>query len=525
MENPARYSVDQSENYELFREIHCFMMSMKFMLFAMRRDDECNVLDGLLTWLKGRNIHDISPTQASVMFCITQIHYLMFRLIEILDSSMNMGYRAKGMLGTTSGEPGQWIDNLHNFMSLIPFATELWSGVKTTEVCNYNMARHVANSIHARREMDLRNRWIEIIESWNFDPEFTQNDFFGNMWSPGECPDLDEDFLDHGIPRWLEQFPVGPQPFVEIKQKRKPDAKSMPRPGAASSSGGPVLRSASSSGGAVPPGTAPGAGNDRHQEDQSNVDFGSDAVKSLLRTAGIDNDNRWVLSQAPAGLKFTEWMRTTFDGTQVQGEYLEGSLGHSIPFTVLFPVPRNEAEVNNWEKYLRKITTLMLAWVEPQDFQLTFRNFHKKDFAAWLKLYAYLCARSQVLETELYPGARHLKALVRAANNPSKGLVTASKIIPPDTRNDNRHDIGPVSRVAGALIMLEWPFIGKSAKGASYYFIWSPRCRSGDGPMSRSIRSRRITCSTATRARPLWLMLNRLVRILQARAPRDTSCT
>ena len=200
----------------------------------------------MLAWLRGRDVHEATPSRASVMFGMTQIHYLLFRLAEILDEGMQGDYKMRGMLGVSEGEPYRWLVSMRKYTQLIPFSEELWKGIRTTEVCNYQVAAGVPTSIHARREIELRNRWIEILQAaLERDGSITRNEIYKVMQAPPQLPELDEDFYDHGLPKWYQKHKMGPEPFHSAG---RPQAQQMPR--ASGSSAG---------GGHVPPGSTSGA--------------------------------------------------------------------------------------------------------------------------------------------------------------------------------------------------------------------------------------------------------------------------
>ncbi|CAJ1385833.1 unnamed protein product [Effrenium voratum] len=477
--NPKRYTQDDigKNRALLFDMERALMMCYKILLFTLRRtkylDNKTDMVWLLRLWMKGHGIEDLNAKEATIMFCTAEIHYMFFRLAEVFDIRDDTFIECVGPLfGETLPEMDRIKSNLMEFLKMFPCGFEMWNAFKRgMGVCNYVFAANAPHSIHARNEKKLRRDWCEELEKWNDRvPPWNANKYYGVFKAPDRLPELDENFGAHGLPKWYIQHGAEwkePPPFESYRTRPAP--KPMPRSAHSASSG---------SGPAPAPdggrGTAPGVEISSDEENED-IDFGNDEMKALFMISGGKPDNRWKMAELPAGSAVERWQRKGINGNLVRGDVVRyASSWTFLPYKILFPVPIEKGKVNHWEKYLRKVTTCLLAWHEPEKYMQITKSYGKSDNAAWLKLYAYLCQQTSLLECEFHPGARQLKALVRAADNldnePMK-LKLAAKIQAPEHLCDCMDPpqmIDIAARKMGCVLMLDWPLRGKSNQGKVY---------------------------------------------------------
>ena len=147
---------------------------------------------------------------------------------------------------------------------------------------------------------------------------------------------------------------------------------------------------------------------------------------------------------------------------------IDANTGHPITQTMFGPYLA-EGRATYWERMLRSMC--ISNFEEKTSAAKIILSYVSKGNAAWLQLYAFLCAQTGCLITGRLPGAKAINALIQVEKYPDNAPGRLIKII-----NEQRR-----GRVGGAMIrdvmiqkksflVLDWPLRAVNAKGSTKTF-------------------------------------------------------
>ena len=96
---------------------------------------------------------------------------------------------------------------------------------------------------------------------------------------------------------------------------------------------------------------------------------------------------------------------------------IDNNTGCPIIQTVFGPCLAEGKNATYWECMLRCLTSSLLHFEEKTSAEKIILSYVGKGNAAWLQLYAFLCAQTGCLFTGRLPGAKAINALIQAEKN------------------------------------------------------------------------------------------------------------
>ena len=133
------------------------------------------------------------------------------------------------------------------------------------------------------------------------------------------------------------------------------------------------------------------------------------------------DDDRWVIINPTAGHDtYTSFEGgITLGGATVNVKFnIDNNTGYPILQTVFGPCLAEGKNATYWECMLRCLTSSLLHFEEKTSAEKIILSYVGKGNAAWLQLYAFLCAQTGCLFTGRLPGAKAINALIQAEKNP-----------------------------------------------------------------------------------------------------------
>ena len=129
------------------------------------------------------------------------------------------------------------------------------------------------------------------------------------------------------------------------------------------------------------------------------------------------DDDRWVIINPTAGHDtYTSFEGgITLSGATVNVKFnIDNNTGYPIVQTVFGPCLAEGKNATYWECMLRCLTSSLLRFEEKTSAEKIILSYVGKGNAAWLQLYAFLCAQTGCLITGRLPGAKAINALIQA---------------------------------------------------------------------------------------------------------------
>ena len=276
----------------------------------------------------------------------------------------------------------------------------------------------------------------------------------------------------HEIERELEKYPedfvVGEEPtwWVMGSSKTEPPRKTERQQKSASSSG----QRSQTAGGSVPQPGAPSGGS--QASDAVRID--NEIIDSIFRMNSGGDDDRWVIINPTAGHDtYTSFEGgITLGGATVNVKFnIDNNTGYPILQTVFGPCLAEGKNATYWECMLRCLTSSLLHFEEKTSAEKIILSYVGKGNAAWLQLYAFLCAQTGCLFTGRLPGAKAINALIQAEKNPDNAPGQLNRIIKRQKRSPIREaTIRDMMIQKKSFLVLDWPLRAVNAKGSTKTF-------------------------------------------------------
>ena len=273
---------------------------------------------------------------------------------------------------------------------------------------------------------------------------------------------------DRELERYPEDFAIGEEPtwWVMGSSKTEPPQKTERQQKSASSSG----QRKQTSGGPVPQQGASSGGS--YASDAVKID--NEIIDSIFRMNSGGDDDRWTIINPTAGLDtYTSFEGgITLSGATVNVKFnIDANTGYPIIQTVFGPCLADGKNAKYWECMLRCLTSSLLHFEEKTSAEKIILSYVGKGNAAWLQLYAVMCAQTGCLITGRLPGAKAINALIQAEKNPDNAPGRLIRIIKEQKR-------GPIGGATirdmmiqkKSFLVLDWPLRAVNAKGSTKTF-------------------------------------------------------
>ena len=273
---------------------------------------------------------------------------------------------------------------------------------------------------------------------------------------------------DRELEWYPEDFAIGEEPtwWVMGSSKTEPPQKTERQHNSVSSSG----QRKQTSGGPVPQQGASSGGS--YASDAVKID--NEIIDSIFRMNSGGDDDRWTIINPTAGLDtYTSFEGgITLSGATVNVKFnIDANTGYPIIQTVFGPCLADGKNATYWECMLRCLTSSLLHFEEKTSAEKIILSYVGKGNAAWLQLYAFMCAQTGYLITGRLPGAKAINALIQAEKNPDNAPGRLIRIIKEQKR-------GPIGGATirdmmiqkKSFLLLDWPLRAVNAKGSTKTF-------------------------------------------------------
>ena len=368
---------------------------MKNLAYALRRDENASQ-NNLLRWMIcGSTPSDISDACIGAVNSLMCVSFIMRRLQPLLGEkdSKDQSYTAyfrpdKKELNDLYRE----IEHARDFLWCIDMIYE--SKLPAMNINSISLAPHAAD--RAAENQD-RRKWVSWMKEIEKKAEKdVMIEFFQNKY----CT-IHE--IERELERYPEDFVVGEEPtwWVMGSSKTEPPRKTERQQKSASSS----RQRSQTAGGSVPQPGAPSGGS--QASDAVKID--NEIIDSIFRMNSGGDDDRWVIINPTAGHDtYTSFEGgTTLGGATVNVKFnIDNNTGRPIIQTVFGPCLAEGKNATYWECMLRCLTSSLLHFEEKTSAEKIILSSVGKGNAAWLQLYAFLCAQTGCLFTGRLPGAK-----------------------------------------------------------------------------------------------------------------------
>ena len=452
---------DYQKNWDLGlvyqNELHA---SMKNLAYALRTNENASQ-HNLLRWMIcGSTPSDISDACIGAINSLMCVSFIMRRLQPLLgernakDQSYTAYFRPdKKELNELYRE----IEIARNFLWCIDMIYE--SKLPAMNINPISLAPHAADRAAENQDRRKWVSWLKEIE------KKAEKDVMIEFFQNNYC-------TMHEVERELEKYPedfvVGEEPtwWVMGSSKTEPPRKTERQQKSASSSG----QRSQTSGGSVPQHGAPSGGS--HASDAVKID--NEIINSIFRMNSGGDDDRWVIINPTAGHDtYTSFEGgITLSGATVNVKFnIDNNTGYPITQTVLGPCLAEGKNATYWECMLRCLTSSLLHFEEKTSAEKIILSYVGKGNAAWLQLYAFLCAQAGCLITGRLPGAKAINALIQAEKNPDNAPGQLNRII----KRQKRSPIGAATIrdmmiQKKSFLVLDWPLRAVNSKGSTKTF-------------------------------------------------------
>ena len=274
--------------------------------------------------------------------------------------------------------------------------------------------------------------------------------------------------IERGLEKYPEDFVEGEEPtwWVMGSSKTEPPRKTERQQKSAPSSG----QRSQTAGGSVPQPGAPSGGS--QASDAVRID--NEIIDSIFRMNSGGDDDRWVIINPTAGHDtYTSFEGgITLGGATVNVKFnIDYNTGYPILQTVFGPCLAEGKSATYWECMLRCLTSSLLHFEEKTSAEKIILSYVGKGNAAWLQLYAFLCAQTGCLFTGRLPGAKAINALIQAEKNPDNAPGQLNRIIKRQKRSPIREaTIRDMMINKKSFLVLDWPLRAVNAKGSTKTF-------------------------------------------------------
>ena len=261
--------------------------------------------------------------------------------------------------------------------------------------------------------------------------------------------------IERGLEKYPEDFVEGEEPtwWVMGSSKTEPPRKTERQQKSAPSSG----QRSQTAGGSVPQPGAPSGGS--QASDAVRID--NEIIDSIFRMNSGGDDDRWVIINPTAGHDtYTSFEGgITLGGATVNVKFnIDYNTGYPILQTVFGPCLAEGKSATYWECMLRCLTSSLLHFEEKTSAEKIILSYVGKGNAAWLQLYAFLCAQTGCLFTGRLPGAKAINALIQAEKNPDNAPGQLNRIIKRQKRSPIREaTIRDMMINKKSFLVLDWP--------------------------------------------------------------------
>ena len=398
---------DYQKNWDLGliyqNELHA---SMKNLAYALRRDEDASQ-HSLLRWMIcGSTPSDISDACIGAINSLMCVSFIMRRLQPLLgerharDQSYTAYFRPdKKELNELYRE----VEFARNFLWCIDVIYE--SKLPAMNINSISLAPHAADRAAENQDRRKWVSWLKEIEKKaekDLMIEVYQNNYCAMHEVERELEKYPEDFVIGEEPTWWVMGSSKTEPPQKTGQQQKSASSSRQR---SQTSGGPVPQQGASSGGS-------------HASDAVKID--NEIINSIFRMNSGGDDDRWTINPTAGHDTYTSFEGgITLSGATVNVKFnIDNSTGYPIIQTVFGPCLAEGKSATYWECMLRCLTSSLLHFGEKTSAEKIFLSYVGKGNAAWLQLYAFLCAQTGCLITGRLPGAKAINALIQAEKNP-----------------------------------------------------------------------------------------------------------
>ena len=295
--------------------------------------------------------------------------------------------------------------------------------------------------------------------------------------------------------------------WVMGSSKTEPPRKTERQQKSASSSG----QRNQTSGGPSPQGASSGGS---YASDAVKID--NEIIDSIFRINSGGDDDRWTIINPTAGLDtYTSFEGgITLSGATVNVKFnIDTNTGTQSYRLCLGRVSQGKTY---WECMLRCLTSSLLHFEEKTSAEKIILSYVAKGNAAWLQLYAFMCAQTGCLITGRLPGAKAINALIQAEKNLDNAPGRLIRIIKGLKR-------GPIGEATirdmmiqkKSFLVLGWPLRAVNAKGSTKTFQMMVKgCTNINNGSSEQVSSPTDTMSIISR-------LQKLEKLIIERRRRD----
>ena len=386
--------------------------SMKNLAYALRRDENASQ-NNLLRWMIcGSTPSDISDACIGAVNSLMCVSFIMRRLQPLLGEKDSKDQSYTAYFRSDKRELNDLYREIEHARDCIDMIYE--SKLPAMNINSISLAPHTAAENQDRRKWVSWMKEIEKKAEKDVMIEFFQNKY---------C-------TIHEIERELEKYPedfvVGEEPtwWVMGSSKTEPPRKTERQQKSASSSG----QRSQTAGGSVPQPGAPSGGS--QASDAVKID--NEIIDSIFRMNSGGDDDRWMIINPTAGhATYTSFEGgITLGGATVNVKFnIDNNTGYPILQTVFGPCLAEGKNATYWECMLRCLTSSLLHFEEKTSAEKIILSYVGKGNAAWLQLYAFLCAQTGCLFTGRLPGAKAINALIQAERNPDNAPGQLNRII------------------------------------------------------------------------------------------------
>ena len=204
------------------------------------------------------------------------------------------------------------------------------------------------------------------------------------------------------------------------------------------------------------------------------VKIDNEIIDSIFRMNSGGDDDRWVIINPTAGHDtYTSFEGgITLGGATVNVKFnIDNNTGYPILQTVFGPCLAEGKNATYWECMLRCLTSSLLHFEEKTSAEKIILSYVGKGNAAWLQLYAFLCAQTGCLFTGRLPGAKAINALIQAEKNPDNAPGQLNRIIKRQKRSPiGEATIRDMMIHKKSFLVLDWPLRAVNSKGSTKTF-------------------------------------------------------
>ena len=206
-------------------------------------------------------------------------------------------------------------------------------------------------------------------------------------------------------------------------------------------------------------------------KDQDDGTVVNATIQAILEISAKGEDERWIMPEkhdANESVTIIE-QRTAFGNLNIGVSFvLRRRSGVVMLITKFGPEVKAGKNASYWERCLRHLVSTLLIFDERRKAERIIAAYLNKPNLAWLRLYAYICAKTGCLHSAKLPGATALKALIDGHDNPDTASAGISKIIKRYKADEGTEltcqQLCNVATSTKSYVMLGWPLRQKTGK-------------------------------------------------------------